>query len=100
MLDLASLEVSVDCFFCGCSLSTSSFCSGWVISLVSDYSTTGGCTCDSNSFPLLSVIAFTCSFPSLRGFTSELLSKEPGCLSVSKLAILPIWAFKLLSCAA
>ena len=87
MLGLASLEVSADCFFCSCSLSASSFCSGWVISSVSDCSTTGGCTCDSNSFPLLSVIALTCSFPSLLGFTSELLGKEPGCLSVSKFAI-------------
>ena len=90
MLGLASLEVSADCFFCGCSLSASSFCSGWVISSVSGYFTTGGFTCDSNSFPLLSVIALTCSFPSLLGFTSELLGKEPGCLSVSKFAIWPI----------
>ena len=100
MLDLASLEVSIDGFFCGCSLSTSSFCSGWVISSVSDCSITGDFTCDSHSFPLLSVIALTCSFPSLLGFTSELLGKEPGYLSVSKFAIWPIWASKLLSCAA
>ena len=39
------------------------------------------------SLPLLSVTALTCSFPSHLGFTSELLGKDPGCLSVSKFAI-------------
>ena len=100
MLAFVSTEVSDDCFSCGCSLSASSFCFGGVISSFSNYSTTRGCNCDSNSFPLLSVTALTCSFPSLIGFTSELLGKEPGCLSVSKFAIWPSCASKLLSCAA
>ena len=41
----------------------------------------------SKSLPLLSITALTCSFPSHLGFISELLGKEPGCLSVSKFAL-------------
>ena len=100
MLAFVSTEVLDDCFSYGCSLSALSFRSSGLISSVSNCSTTGGRNYASNSFPLLSVIALTCSFPYLLGFTSELLGKEPGCLSVSKLAIWPNCAYKLLSCAA
>ena len=67
-------------------------------SVPSSLTTSGGFRVVS-SLPLLNVIALTCSLPSPLGLFFELLGKEPCYLSVSILAICPMYTSRFLNCA-